>query len=258
MSDRRGGLTSWPNRTTPRPSVCLGTLTAAGIPGPSGKTVRVTDKATRQLLDRFVAALRAFPWLVSVWVHGSLAGGDYQPGRSDLDLIAVVAHRPTPGQEVQPGEVHRDLARDLPLAARPHCGYVAADGWGDPARDHLAWAHEELMRRPVTEVTRRGLHRFGAVRYGPPPADLVPPRSGACWPTDSDRAHPPRTGPGAPGTRQLITPGLFEQSARGGPDFGGHWVVDPVGSQVMQGRFKNAQEVFKLSSALDTCSAPIV
>ncbi|MEU2632358.1 nucleotidyltransferase, partial [Kitasatospora sp. NPDC007106] len=48
----------------------------------------MTDDAARHLLDRFVGLLRPMPSLVAVWAHGSLAAGDYQPGRSDLDLIA--------------------------------------------------------------------------------------------------------------------------------------------------------------------------
>jgi hypothetical protein len=48
-----------------------------------------TDKV-RPLLDRFSAdASRVVP-LEALWAHGSLALGDFQPGRSDLDLIALV------------------------------------------------------------------------------------------------------------------------------------------------------------------------
>ncbi|MBO0835993.1 MAG: hypothetical protein J2P28_10800, partial [Actinobacteria bacterium] len=40
---------------------------------------------------------------------------------------------------------------------------------------HLTWAHEELMRRRVTPVTRRELFDFGLVLYGEEPAALLPP-----------------------------------------------------------------------------------
>ncbi|WP_431683201.1 nucleotidyltransferase domain-containing protein [Kitasatospora sp. KL5] len=134
----------------------------------------MADDPTRQLLDRFVGLLRPTPSLISVWAHGSLAGGDYRPGRSDLDLIAVVEHRCDPAREAQIVEVHETLAADAPLASKLHCSYVAAGEWDDLAMQHPTWAHEELMHRPVTAVTRRELHRFGAVLYGPPPGDLVP------------------------------------------------------------------------------------
>ncbi|MET9385605.1 nucleotidyltransferase [Streptomyces sp. NPDC002928] len=115
------------------------------------------------------------PSLVCVWAHGSLAGGDYQPGRSDLDLIAVVERRSPPAEEAQLVEAHENLAATHPLASKLHCSYVAADEWDDLAGMHLTWAHEELMHRPVTPVTRRELHDFGKVLHGPPPTDLLPP-----------------------------------------------------------------------------------
>ena len=43
---------------------------------------------TDALLSRFLDGLTALH-PVAVWAHGSLAGGDHQEGRSDLDLIAV-------------------------------------------------------------------------------------------------------------------------------------------------------------------------
>jgi len=46
-------------------------------------------EATGRLLGRFVSAIQPVVPLVSVWAHGSLAAGDYQPGRSDLDLFAI-------------------------------------------------------------------------------------------------------------------------------------------------------------------------
>ncbi|MFD8999402.1 nucleotidyltransferase [Streptomyces sp. NPDC059582] len=135
----------------------------------------MTDASTRQLLGLFLDAVVPVPSLVCVWAHGSLAGGDYQPGRSDLDLVAVVERRCPPALEERLVAAHEKLAATHPLAAKLHCSYVAADEWGDLAAAHLTWAHEELMHRPVTPVTRRELHDFGEVLHGPPPADLLPP-----------------------------------------------------------------------------------
>ena len=69
----------------------------------------MTDDATSQLLGRFVGAVQPVLPLVSVWAHGSLAGGDYQPGRSDLDLIAILGLPCTAAEERQLGEVHESL-----------------------------------------------------------------------------------------------------------------------------------------------------
>ncbi|MGA5560869.1 nucleotidyltransferase domain-containing protein [Streptomyces platensis] len=134
------------------------------------------DRATADLLDRFLAGLRTrLPLLRALWAHGSLAGGDYQQGRSDLDLIAIVDRPCTPDEERQLGELHETLDRTDPLAAKLHCSYLAADETADPDRLHLTWAHRELMRRTVTPVTRRELHTFGRVLHGDTPAALLPP-----------------------------------------------------------------------------------
>ncbi|GAA2746596.1 nucleotidyltransferase domain-containing protein [Kitasatospora cinereorecta] len=138
-------------------------------------TDRMPDEATEQLLTRFVDALGSAVPLVALWAHGSLAGGDYRPGRSDLDLIAVLARPCTPAEQERLSGLHERLVRTDPLGAQLHCGYPAVAELDDPARPHPAWAHQELLRRPITPVTRRELHEFGRVRYGQPPAGLLPP-----------------------------------------------------------------------------------
>jgi len=135
----------------------------------------VTDEATGRLLGRFVSAIQPVVPLVSVWAHGSLAGGDYQPGRSDLDLIAILSRPCTAAEEQQLGEVHESLGSAAALASKLHCSYCVAGELDDPAHLHLTWAHEELMRRRVTPVTRRELYDFGLVLHGEGPAALLPP-----------------------------------------------------------------------------------
>jgi hypothetical protein len=135
----------------------------------------MTDEATDRLLGRFVSAIQPVAPLVSVWAHGSLAGGDYQPGRSDLDLIAILSRPCTAVEEQRLGEVHESLGKSTALASGLHCSYCAAGELDDPARKHLTWAHEELLRRRVTPVTRRELHDFGLILYGEEPAALLPP-----------------------------------------------------------------------------------
>jgi Nucleotidyltransferase domain len=138
----------------------------------------MTDQTTGRLLDRFVSAIRPVLPLVSVWAHGSLAAGDYQPGRSDLDLIAILGRPCTAAEEQRLGKAHENLESAIALASRLHCSYCAAGELGDPARVHLTRAHEEFTRRPVTPVTRRELHTFGLVLYGMAPAALLTPVTG--------------------------------------------------------------------------------
>ena len=138
----------------------------------------MTDEATGQLLGRFVSAVQPVLPLISVWAHGSLAGGDYQPGRSDLDLVAILGRPCTAGQEQRLAEVHESLGGTVALASKLHCSYCAAMELDDPGRSHLTWAHEELIRRPVTPVARSELHDFGLVLYGEEPAALLPAVTG--------------------------------------------------------------------------------
>ncbi|MFE1439687.1 nucleotidyltransferase [Streptomyces sp. NPDC058739] len=128
---------------------------------------------TETLLARFVRELAVVD-PVAVWAHGSLAGGDYQEGRSDLDLIAMLPGPMTPGVLWRIAVLHARLRRE-PLAPKLHCTYLTPDTAADPARRHLTWAHQQLFGRPVTPVTRAELHAFGRVLHGAPPAGLLPP-----------------------------------------------------------------------------------
>ncbi|KMS91670.1 nucleotidyltransferase [Streptomyces flaveolus] len=128
---------------------------------------------TASLLDGFLHALLPLrPH--AVWAHGSLAGGDYQEGRSDLDLIAVLPGPLTLGTVRRLVARHR-RQRSEPLAAKLHCSYLTPATLPDADRPHLTWAHGRVTRRPVTPVTRRELHAFGRVLHGEAPAALLPP-----------------------------------------------------------------------------------
>lgn len=129
------------------------------------------------LLDRFVAdAGRVVP-LVAVWAHGSLALGDFQPARSDLDLVAVVGERLSDGHKSGLQRVHEALIADVPLAAGLHCAYPAHGELAGPGQAHPTWAHREMFDRIVSPVARRELAQGGLSLHGPAPAGLIPPVS---------------------------------------------------------------------------------
>ncbi|BCL31456.1 nucleotidyltransferase domain-containing protein [Streptomyces aurantiacus] len=129
--------------------------------------------ATDRLLDRFRAELRDLA-PVAVWAHGSLGGGDYQEGRSDLDLIVVLEGPITVRTVWRVARLHARL-RAEPLVAKLHCSYLTPGTAADAERRHLTWAHQQLFGRPVTPVTRRELHAFGLVLSGERPERLLPP-----------------------------------------------------------------------------------
>ncbi len=128
----------------------------------------VSDEAVQRLLDDFVASTSALP-VQAIWVHGSLALGDFVPSRSDLDLVCVVAGRPDPATIKA---IHRPLTSSL--GRRLHCTYVPTDSLADPDLRHPTFAQAHYMTRPVTQVTRRELTIGGLVLSGPPPSSLLP------------------------------------------------------------------------------------
>jgi Nucleotidyltransferase domain len=128
----------------------------------------------RPLLDRFIAdARRAVP-LDALWVHGSLALGDFQPGRSDIDLVALTATTLSDPHRRDLQRVHEALRGEMPLADKLHCSYIARPDLADVGRDHVTWAHGKLFERIVSPVTRRELTHGGLPLVGPSPAAVVP------------------------------------------------------------------------------------
>ena len=119
----------------------------------------------------FAAAVREVAGVIAFYAGGSIGSGDYHPGISDLDLVAVVA-----------GAVPRARLKKLHASfdvPKLHCAYVRRDEVDDIARTHVTWAHETLFRRPFSGIGRAELHQFGVTFYGPPPGELIPPVSPA-------------------------------------------------------------------------------
>ena len=153
-----------------------------------------------QLLGQFAAdAGRVLP-LAALWAHGSLAYGDFVPGRSDLDLVALVGAPVTDEQRQDLRAPHEALIAREPLAAGLHCSYMVSGEHADPGRHHLTWAHQEMFERPVSPVSRRELHAGGLGLLGPAPARRCSPRS----PTPS---WPPSSAPTCATTGCRIPPG---------------------------------------------------
>lgn len=101
----------------------------------------------RQLLDRFTGDVRRVLPLLALWAHGSLALGDYQPGRSDLDLVALIAAPVGDAPRLALRQVHEALL-GIPLADKLHCSYVVHAELAGTDRDHVTWAHGELFADP--------------------------------------------------------------------------------------------------------------
>ncbi|BCJ40898.1 hypothetical protein GCM10010168_48020 [Actinoplanes ianthinogenes] len=121
-------------------------------------------------VDEFGDRLAAAGWATDLLVAGSLATGDYIPGVSDLDLVAIVPAVPDPARIAA---MHAGVDPALNLG----CVYVCADRLGDLAAEHPTWTHGMLVRRILSGVTRAELVRHGYPIFGRAPGELLPPMS---------------------------------------------------------------------------------
>jgi hypothetical protein len=127
------------------------------------------------LVRSFAEAVRPVAGVLAFWVAGSLATGDYRPGVSDLDLVALVGSPLDDRQQRGLTALHQALAGADHRAAKLHCDYVPGTEVDDVAAEHLRWAHGELYRHPLTGIARAELLRFGVTVYGRQPAEVLPP-----------------------------------------------------------------------------------
>ena len=76
---------------------------------------------------RFAELLRLRADVEGVYVGGSLASGDYHPGTSDLDVVALTRTTPTRRGRRRLRSLHRGLVATDPSARALHCAYVPRD-----------------------------------------------------------------------------------------------------------------------------------
>lgn len=121
--------------------------------------------------------LAELSWVRDLLVAGSLATGDYIPGVSDLDLVAVVAGPVDQARTAYLVNLHKDLDRGTAAGTDLGCVYVDANRLVEPAGLHPTWTHGKLVQRPLSGVTRAELVRHGFPAFGRAPTDLFPPMS---------------------------------------------------------------------------------
>jgi hypothetical protein len=127
-----------------------------------------------RLLDRFTKEVRLVLPVQAVWAHGSLALGDFQSGRSDLDLIAVTEETVDLPRRGELRDLHRRLARSSVHGPKLHCTYVDQAFLVEVDRRHPTWAQGRFFDRTVTPVTRRELHVGGLCLFGQSPEKVLP------------------------------------------------------------------------------------
>lgn len=123
--------------------------------------------------------LAELPWVQDLLVAGSLATGDFVPGVSDLDLVAIVEAPLDAVQTEHLVDLHQALDDGLAAGADLGCVYVAAGQRLDVTVRHPTWTHRRLVDRILSGVTRAELVLHGFAVFGRAPADLFPPMSDA-------------------------------------------------------------------------------
>ena len=124
----------------------------------------------RQLGER----LDDIGWVTDLLVAGSLATGDYVPGVSDLDLVALTEGPVDLARQGILASLHRELDRGAAHGLDLGCVYVDAGRLADLETPHPTWTHGSLVQRALSGVTRAELVRHGFAVRGRPPAALLP------------------------------------------------------------------------------------
>jgi hypothetical protein len=142
------------------------------------------------LLEELVSDLRATLGddLVGIYLCGSYVSGDFDPGVSDLDLVAVTSHDPEKIDLAGLGRTHRAFARRHPdWSDRIETVYIGQDAlWSFRASaGRLAVISPgepfHLREEPPAEWVQNWylVQETGVVLFGPPAASLIPP---VAWP----------------------------------------------------------------------------
>jgi hypothetical protein len=126
----------------------------------------------------FGRQLEAQGWVTDLLVAGSLATGDYIPGVSDLDLVALVDGPVDEARRAMLVAVHRRLDARAAAGLNLGCVYVDAAQAGDARMRHPTWTHGLLVRRILSGITRAELVRHGFAVFGRPPDTVLPAMTG--------------------------------------------------------------------------------
>ncbi|MGA8114034.1 MAG: nucleotidyltransferase domain-containing protein, partial [Actinocatenispora sp.] len=125
-------------------------------------------------VEELGARLTALGWVTELFVGGSLATGDYTPGVSDLDLVALVDGPVDAARQAALVAVHRDLDAGAAANLDLGCVYVDAAHRHDQWLRHPTWTHGQLVQRRLSGIARAELVRHGYATVGRPPRDVFP------------------------------------------------------------------------------------
>jgi hypothetical protein len=127
--------------------------------------------------ELFGSELAALGWVSDLLVAGSLATGDYRPGVSDLDLVALTDGPVGEDRQATLGSLHQRLDSAAASGLKLGCVYVDAARVGALGAKHPTWTHGVLVQRILSGVTRAELVRHGYAIFGRAPSEVFPAMS---------------------------------------------------------------------------------
>ncbi|MEU4622229.1 nucleotidyltransferase domain-containing protein [Actinoplanes sp. NPDC023801] len=134
----------------------------------------ISPPVVRELGDE----LRNLGWVTDLMVAGSLATGDYLPGVSDLDLVALTDGPVGESRQAALVAIHRRLDSGTGAGLDLGCVYVDGATVPDIEARHPTWTHGQLVHRILSGITRAELVRYGFAVLGRAPGDVFPAVSG--------------------------------------------------------------------------------
>ncbi|MCK2238652.1 MULTISPECIES: nucleotidyltransferase domain-containing protein [unclassified Crossiella] len=126
------------------------------------------------IVTEFAGRLAGFEWITDVFVAGSLATGDYLPGVSDLDLVALVDGPVDAPRQAALAAVHRDIDAGAGAGLDLGCVYVDSATLAEVGVKHPTWTHGLLVQRILSGVTRAELVLHGYAVAGRAPQAVLP------------------------------------------------------------------------------------
>src|ERR1700722_4662883 len=122
----------------------------------------------------FAGRLDDLGWGTDLLVAGSLATGDYVPGVSDLDLVALTGGPVGPARQEILAGLHRGLDQGAAQGLDLGCVYVDAGRLADLGAPPPRGPPGSLAQRSLSGITRAELVRHGFAVLGRPPAAVLP------------------------------------------------------------------------------------
>jgi hypothetical protein len=120
------------------------------------------------------ALLAPLGWVTELFVGGSAATGDYLPGVSDLDLVALVDGSVDTARRATLQRLHVGLDRTEAAGLNLGCVYVDHARLTDLDAAHPTWTHGEMVIRPLSAIARAELALHGYSVLGRKPQALLP------------------------------------------------------------------------------------